>query len=117
MGMTKLFAEKIVRSINNQTKFTPNGGTKFMTVRFGNVLDSNGSVVPLFRKQIANGGPVTVTDKKMTRYFMTIPEASGLILKSALLGNGGELFVLDMGKPMLILDLAKKNDSFIGFNS
>ncbi|MEK7100443.1 MAG: nucleoside-diphosphate sugar epimerase/dehydratase [Patescibacteria group bacterium] len=108
MGMTKLFAEKIVRSINNQTKFTPNGGTKFMTVRFGNVLDSNGSVVPLFRKQIANGGPVTVTDKKMTRYFMTIPEASGLILKSALLGNGGELFVLDMGKPMLILDLAKK---------
>ena len=64
MGMTKLFAEKIVRSINNQTKFTPNGGTKFMTVRFGNVLDSNGSVVPLFRKQIANGGPVTVTDKR-----------------------------------------------------
>ncbi|MEK7169130.1 MAG: nucleoside-diphosphate sugar epimerase/dehydratase [Patescibacteria group bacterium] len=100
MGMTKLFAEMIVRS----TK----AFTKYMTVRFGNVLDSNGSVVPLFRKQIANGGPVTVTHKKMTRYFMTIPEASSLILKSAYLGKGGELFVLDMGKPVSILDLAQK---------
>ncbi len=100
MGMTKLFAEKVVRSMHNSTKY--------IVVRFGNVLDSNGSVVPLFRKQIEKGGPVTVTDKKMTRYFMTIPEASGLILKSALLGNGGELFVLDMGKPVSILDLANK---------
>lgn len=100
MGMTKLFAEKIVRS----TK----GTTKFVTVRFGNVLDSNGSVIPLFRKQIASGGPLTITDKRMTRYFMTIPEASSLILKSAYLGNGGELFVLDMGNPVSVLDLAHK---------
>lgn len=100
MGMTKLFAEKIVRS----TK----GTIKFIVVRFGNVLDSSGSVVPLFRKQIANGGPVTITNKKMTRYFMTIPEASSLILKSAYLGSGGELFVLDMGNPVSILDLAQK---------
>lgn len=107
MGMTKLFAEKIVRSMKNTTKF--------MTVRFGNVLDSNGSVVPLFRKQIANGGPVTVTDKRMTRYFMTIPEASSLILKSAFLGKGGELFVLDMGSPVSILDLAQKMIRLSGF--
>lgn len=100
MGMTKLFAEMIVRS----TK----ASTKYMTVRFGNVLDSNGSVVPIFRKQIEKGGPVTITNKKMTRYFMTIPEASSLILKSAYLGKGGELFVLDMGKPVSILDLAQK---------
>ena len=100
MGMTKLFAEKIVRS----TRCT----TKFMTVRFGNVLDSNGSVVPLLSKQIQNGGPLTITDKRMTRYFMTIPEAASLILKSAYLGKGGELFVLDMGSPVSILDLAQK---------
>lgn len=100
MGMTKLFAEMIVRSTESSTKY--------MTVRFGNVLDSNGSVVPIFRKQIEKGGPVTITDKKMTRYFMTIPEASSLILKSAYLGKGGELFVLDMGKPVSILDLAQK---------
>lgn len=115
MGMTKLFAEMIVGSMNGITKFTANGGTKFMTVRFGNVLNSNGSVIPIFRKQIEKGGPVTVTDKKMTRYFMTIPEASGLILKSALLGHGGELFVLDMGKPVSILDLAQKMIRLSGF--
>lgn len=107
MGMTKLFAEKIVRSIQSSTKY--------MVVRFGNVLDSNGSVVPLFRKQIENGGPVTVTDKRMTRYFMTIPEAASLILKSAYLGQGGELFVLDMGSPMRIQDLAEKMIKLSGF--
>mgnify|MGYP001570455842 CR=1 FL=1 len=107
MGMTKLFAEMIVRSMN--------GFTKFMTVRFGNVLNSNGSVIPIFRKQIEKGGPVTITDKKMTRYFMTIPEASGLILKSALLGRGGELFVLDMGKPVSILSLAQKMIRLSGY--
>lgn len=100
MGMTKLFAERIVRSIKSPTKY--------MVVRFGNVLGSNGSVVPTFKKQIENGGPVTVTHKKMTRYFMTIPEAASLILKSALLGNGGDLFVLDMGKPVSIVELAIK---------
>lgn len=107
MGMTKLFAEMIVRS----TK----ASTKYMTVRFGNVLDSNGSVVPIFRKQIEKGGPVTITDKKMTRYFMTISEASSLILKSAYLGKGGELFVLDMGNPVSILDLAQKMIRLSGF--
>lgn len=115
MGMTKLFAEMIVGSMNGTTKFTANGGTRFMTVRFGNVLNSNGSVIPIFRKQIERGGPVTVTDKKMTRYFMTIPEASGLILKSALLGRGGELFVLDMGKPISILSLAQKMIRLSGY--
>ncbi len=107
MGMTKLFAEMIVRSIKSKTKF--------MTVRFGNVLGSNGSVIPIFRKQIEKGGPVTITHKKMTRYFMTIPEASGLILKSALLGTGGELFVLNMGKPVSILDLAYKMIRLSGY--
>jgi FlaA1/EpsC-like NDP-sugar epimerase len=107
MGMTKLFVEMVVRSIKSSTKF--------MTVRFGNVLDSNGSVIPIFRKQIEKGGPVTITHKKMTRYFMTIPEASSLILKSALLGKGGELFVLDMGKPVSILDIAHKMIRLSGY--
>jgi len=100
MGATKLITEGIGKMLN--------GKTKFMSVRFGNVLGSYGSVVPIFQKQIENGGPVTVTDKKMTRYFMTIPEAAQLILKAASLGKGGELFVLDMGKPVKIIDLAEK---------
>lgn len=107
MGLTKRFVEIIAASFGTSTKF--------ITVRFGNVLGSNGSVVPIFRKQIEAGGPVKVTDKRMTRYFMTIPEAVGLILKSSRIGNGGELFVLDMGKPMSILTLAQKMIRLSGF--
>lgn len=99
MGMTKLVAESLTQHAN--------GKTKCMIVRFGNVLDSQGSVIPTFKAQIQTGGPVTVTDAKMTRFFMTIPEASQLILLASQIGNGGELFVLNMGKPVKIVDLAK----------
>jgi FlaA1/EpsC-like NDP-sugar epimerase len=99
MGATKLITEGIGKKLN--------GETKYMAVRFGNVLDSFGSVIPTFKKQIAKGGPVTITDKRMTRYFMTIPEAAQLILKAAQMGDGGELFVLDMGEPVKITDLAE----------
>ncbi len=100
MGATKLITEGIGKIMN--------GKTKFMSVRFGNVLGSYGSVVPIFRRQIEEGGPLTITDKRMTRYFMTIPEAAQLILKAGSLGKGGELFVLDMGKPVKIVDLAEQ---------
>lgn len=102
MGATKRFAELIIQSHNGL------GITKFSSVRFGNVLGSNGSVIPLFKKQIEDGGPVTVTDREITRYFMTIPEAVSLILQCAVYANGGEVFVLDMGEPVKIVDLAKK---------
>lgn len=101
MGATKLIGEYIVRSLNAANK------TKFMVVRFGNVLGSQGSVIPVFKKQIANGGPVKVTDPKMTRFFMTIPEAANLILQAVTIGKGGEVFTLDLGEKIKIVDLAK----------
>jgi FlaA1/EpsC-like NDP-sugar epimerase len=100
MGVTKRLAELAVHSLQN-------GGTRFVSVRFGNVLGSNGSVIPLFKKQIAAGGPVKVTHPEMLRYFMTIPEASQLVLQASTMGKGGEIFVLDMGDPVRILDLAR----------
>lgn len=102
MGATKRIAEMIVTGLNEK------GKTNFVAVRFGNVLNSRGSVIPLFKEQIKNGGPITLTDFRMTRYFMTIPEASRLVIQAGSLAKGGEIFVLDMGKPVKIYNLAKK---------
>ncbi|GBD65917.1 polysaccharide biosynthesis protein [Tetragenococcus halophilus subsp. halophilus] len=110
MGATKRIAEMIVTGMNEK------GTTKFSAVRFGNVLGSRGSVIPLFREQLANGGPLTVTDFRMTRYFMTIPEASRLVIQSGALANGGEVFVLDMHEPVKILDLAKNMVRLSGYS-
>lgn len=115
MGASKRIAEKYVQSLQLKNKETNANETKFITTRFGNVLGSNGSVVPLFTKQIAEGGPVTITHQDIIRYFMTIPEACQLVLEAGAMGNGGEIFIFDMGKPVKIIDLARKMIKLAGF--
>lgn len=116
MGASKRIAEKYVQSLQLKSiKEKGSHGTKFITTRFGNVLGSNGSVVPLFTKQIADGGPVTITHKDIIRYFMTIPEACQLVLEAGAMGNGGEIYIFDMGKPVKIIDLARKMIKLAGF--
>lgn len=110
MGASKRIAEIY-------TQCHSNGVTQFITTRFGNVLGSNGSVIPLFRKQIERGGPVTITHKDITRYFMTIPEACNLVLEAGAMGDGGEIFVFDMGKPVKIYDLARKMIQLSGYEA
>ena len=109
MGASKRIAEIYIQSLSN-------GKTKFITTRFGNVLGSNGSVVPIFRKQIDQGGPVTITHKEITRYFMTIREACNLVLEAGAMGNGSDIFVFDMGQPVKIYDMAKKMIKLLGYS-
>jgi len=112
MGASKRFAELILQGLAQR----PGCDTRFTMVRFGNVLESSGSVVPLFREQIKKGGPVTVTDPEVTRYFMTIPEAAQLVIQAGAMGRGGDVFVLDMGDPVRILDMAKRMIRLSGFD-
>ncbi|MDN5203167.1 nucleoside-diphosphate sugar epimerase/dehydratase [Fulvivirgaceae bacterium BMA10] len=115
MGASKRVAEIYVQSLNHSLRKSGKNNIAFVTTRFGNVLGSNGSVIPLFKNQIAKGGPVTVTHPKMTRYFMTIPEACQLSLEAGIMGNGCEIFIIDMGKSVKIVDLAKKMIQLSGF--
>ena len=108
MGATKRMAEYICRAFNEINRDSAQLSTRFMSVRFGNVLGSRGSVLPLFLEQLKHGGPLTVTDREMKRYFMTIPEAVSLVLQASILGDGGEVFVLDMGEPVHIVDIAEE---------
>jgi FlaA1/EpsC-like NDP-sugar epimerase len=111
MGASKRLAEMILQAL---AQTSPK--TKFSMVRFGNVLNSSGSVVPKFRQQIKDGGPVTVTDFRMTRYFMTIPEAAQLVIQAGALANGGDVFLLDMGEPVKIVELARRMIVLSGFD-
>ena len=113
MGASKRIAEKYVQTLYQNEE--EESATKFITTRFGNVLGSNGSIVPLFTKQIAEGGPITITHPEIIRYFMTIPEACQLVLEAGAMGNGGEIFIFDMGEPVKIIDLAKKMIRLAGF--
>ena len=115
MGASKRIAEKYVQSLYFDNLQDNSETTKFITTRFGNVLGSNGSVVPLFTKQIAEGGPVTITHEEIIRYFMTIPEACQLVLEAGAMGKGGEIFIFDMGKPVKIYDLAQKMIKLAGY--
>lgn len=115
MGCSKRIAEIYVQSLQINLNSNPYNRTQFVTTRFGNVLGSNGSVIPTFKRQIENGGPVTVTHPEITRFFMTIPEACRLVLEAGIMGKGGEIFIFDMGKPVRIYDLAKRMIQLSGF--
>ncbi|MGM9804282.1 MAG: polysaccharide biosynthesis protein, partial [Muribaculaceae bacterium] len=114
MGATKRLAEIYTQSLFFQSQ-KQGKSTQFITTRFGNVLGSNGSVIPTFRRQIKQGGPVTITHRDIIRYFMTIPEACSLVLEAGCMGHGGEIYIFDMGEPVKIMDLATKMISLAGF--